>query len=76
MEHRKPSCLESFKETVEDLRSKHWKSDRFIRYYRADLDEQYDLLMLITEYTTLNTLRHTIDNYGFLDESATSKLIF
>lgn len=73
MEHRKPSCLESLKETAENLRTKLRTSEKFIRYYRADHDEQYDVLMLITEYTPLPNLRNTVDNYGFLDESTASK---
>lgn len=51
-------------------------ADMFVRYYRADLDTEYDLLMLITEYTPLGTLTSYIDQYGFFDETSTGKFYF
>lgn len=63
-------------ETVENLRSKINRYDRFIKYFRADYDSQYKLLMLITEYTELGTLKEYIEQYGFLDESISGMYLF
>ena len=79
VEDKQPSWLESLKATVETLRVKINRYDRFIKYYRADYDSQYKLLMLITEYTELGTLREYVEQYGFLDETIASishQLIF
>lgn len=68
MENRQPDSIFSLKETVESLRVTFLKSDRFIRYYRADVDSQFNLLMMITEYSPDETLRQYVEQYGFLDE--------
>jgi len=46
-------------------------SNLFVKYYRADLDSQFDLIMLITEHMTEDSLRGYIEQYGFLDEVST-----
>jgi RNAse (barnase) inhibitor barstar len=67
--HKKPSCFDSLKDTVDYLHAQLKKSSRFVRYFKADLDLQYDLLMLITELCPFETLRQFIDQYGFFDEA-------
>lgn len=56
------------------LREKLAKSDQFVMYHRADLDTQFDLIMLITEYTPEETLRDYLEQYGFVDEATAGKL--
>jgi hypothetical protein len=73
VENRQPSWIDTFKDTVENLRINLKHSTRLVRYYRAEIDTQFDLLMLITEYTPLETLRQFIDQYGFLDEPTAGK---
>lgn len=58
---------------MESLRINLKHSNRLVRYYRAEIDTQFDLLMLITEFTPLETLRQFIDQYGFLDEPIAGK---
>jgi len=61
--------MDTLKENVDRLRDKLRKSEQFVHYFRADLDTQFDLIMLITEHIVEDNLRQYIEQYGFLDEA-------